>query len=84
VNITDDETTFHYVVGALDGDIRIGYSEKPRVSNKYAKLKQVLAERLSESEEKKLKKLLRNLELGDKKTVFTSRDAAVSSQPKIC
>jgi len=76
-NITDDETKFHYVVGALDGDILTYVSdilEKPPVSNKYQKLKQVLAERLSESEEKKLKKLLRDIELGDKKPSFLLRE----------
>lgn len=76
-NITDDETKFHYVVGALDGDILTYVSdvlEKPPVSNKYLKLKQVLAERLSELEEKKLKKLLRDLELGDKKPSYLLRE----------
>ncbi|XP_008178670.1 uncharacterized protein LOC103307937 [Acyrthosiphon pisum] len=76
-NITDDETKFHYVVGALDADILTYVSdvlERPPVSNKYLKLKQVLTERLSESEEKKLKKLLRDLELGDKKPSYLLRE----------
>lgn len=54
-NYNDDKTKFHYVVGALDSDILTYVSdilEKPQVSNKYLNLKQVLAERLSESEEK--------------------------------
>lgn len=43
------------------------------MSNKYLKLEQVLAEHLCESKEKKLKKLLWDLELDDKKPSYLIR-----------
>lgn len=76
-NVSADNTKYHHVVGALDGDILSHVSdiiEKPPMNNKYLKLKSVLIERLSESEEKKLKKLLRDLELADKKPSYLLRE----------
>lgn len=68
--ITQDETKFHHIVAALDGKILQQVTEavmNPPPGDKYKNLKQQLIQCFSDSEQKKLQKLLSLMELGDNK-----------------
>lgn len=68
--ITQDETKFHHIVAALDGKILQQVTEavmNPPAGDKYKHLKQQLIQCFSDSEQKKLQKLLSLMELGDSK-----------------
>ncbi|GFQ93499.1 uncharacterized protein TNCT_342891 [Trichonephila clavata] len=67
-NITQDQTKYNIVLSALDEhilDFIEGISFNPPTENKYIALKSALLNRLTDSEEAKLKKLLGDLQLGD-------------------
>lgn len=68
--ITVSETKYHVAVGALDTAVISQVSDiimNPPEHNKYENLKDRLQERFADSEERRFQKLLRNLDLGDKK-----------------
>lgn len=66
--ITAEQTKYHTVVAAIDGEILSQVSDiilnMPQ-ANQYATLKKRMLEEFSVSEQKKLKKLLQDVELGD-------------------
>lgn len=68
--ITLDSTKFHTVVGSIDANVLSEVSDiilNPPESNMYETLKKNIQERFMDSEEKRLKRLLREIEIGDKK-----------------
>lgn len=68
--ITNDVTKYHTLVGAVESDVLACVSDiilQPPTQNLYATLRQRLEENYSDSEEKQLRKLLSDLELGDKR-----------------
>lgn len=68
--ITVDSTKYNYVVSAIDTDILTQIADfllNPPTENKYEELKIRLIDIYSESNEKKLRKLLSEVSLGDKK-----------------
>lgn len=65
-----DEAKYHLVVAKLERDIILQVSDilaQPPANNKYTTLKTRLLEIYEESEAKKIKKLLNEMELGDQK-----------------
>lgn len=68
-NITTDETKYSYVVAALNEDMALEVQDilvLPPSTDRYTTLKNALITRLSQSEAKRLEKLLRTEELGDR------------------
>lgn len=68
--ITASDTKFHIAVSALDTSVISQVSDvvmNPPVNGKYERLKQSLQDRFADSEEQRFRKLLGNLDLGDKK-----------------
>lgn len=69
-NISGDSTKYNYVVGHLDqkmaGEVE-DIITNPPVEGKYDKLKEALIQRLSVSQEKRVRQLLSDEELGDRK-----------------
>ncbi|XP_061386797.1 uncharacterized protein LOC133334073 [Musca vetustissima] len=68
--ITQDSTKFHTIVASIESSILENASKiivDPPAENMYDTLKGKLISSFSDSEEKRLKKLLTNIELGDKK-----------------
>lgn len=68
-NITQSETKYHIAVAALETSIINQVSDvvlRPPAKEKYETLKNRLQERFAESEERRFKKLLGNIDLGDK------------------
>lgn len=69
-NIVGDTTKYNYVVGHLDqkmaGEVE-DLITNPPVEDKYEKLKEALIQRLSISQEKRVRQLLSDEELGDRK-----------------
>lgn len=68
-NITQSETKYHIAVAALDTAIINQVSDvvlRPPVSQKYETLKTRLQERFAESEVMRFRKLLGNIDMGDK------------------
>lgn len=68
--VTADETKYNYVVSAVDAEILAQVSElitSPPPTNKYGTLKAKLTSIYSDSHERRLRRLLSGLELGDKK-----------------
>lgn len=69
-NIVNDKTKYHTVVGAMDASILVYVSDivlSPPQTDMYPTLKNRLLEQFTESEQARLKKLLSELELGDKR-----------------
>lgn len=67
--ITQSDTKYHIAVGALETAIINQVSDvvtNPPINNKYETLKQRLQERFTESEERRFKKLLGAIDMGDK------------------
>lgn len=67
--ITQSDTKYHIAVGALETAIINQVSDvvtNPSANNKYETLKQRLQERFTESEERRFKKLLGAIDMGDK------------------
>ena len=68
--VTSDVTKYHTLVGAIESDILAQVSDiilDPPERNLYETLKRRLEERFSESEDQQLRKLIGELELGDKR-----------------
>lgn len=68
--ISSDATKFHTIVGSIEANVLNEVSDiilNPPEINMYDALKTRLQERFMDSEEKRLKKLLRDMELGDRK-----------------
>lgn len=68
--ITSDATKYHIVVGHIETDILSQVSDiidSPPAEDAYLALKKRLIEVFSDSQEKKLKKLLQDIDLGDKR-----------------
>ncbi|XP_022163291.1 uncharacterized protein LOC111028839 isoform X2 [Myzus persicae] len=68
--INNDTTKFYHVISAVDTEILTQVSDiiqTPPVNNKYDTLKARLVSIYTDSEEKKLRKLLSEVELGDRK-----------------
>lgn len=68
--ISNDTTKFYHVITAVDTEILTQVSDivqTPPVNNKYDTLKRRLVSIYTDSEEKKLRKLLSEVELGDRK-----------------
>lgn len=68
--ITNELTKYHYVVGSLDADIAdlvADFMERPLSATPYADLKKRLLSEFEETEGRKAKKLLTEIQLGDKK-----------------
>lgn len=68
--ITTDSTKYHHVLSAIDTDILQQITDEvinPPPSEKYANIKEKLISVFSESQEKKTKKLLSDIELGERK-----------------
>lgn len=69
-NIVTDTTKYNYVVGHLDQRIAGEVEDiitNPPTEEKYEKLKSILIQRLSVSQEKRVRQLLSDEELGDRK-----------------
>lgn len=68
--ISSDETKFHTLVGSMESNILSHVShvlENPPANGKYDTLKKTLLNEFMESEEKRLRQLLENVCIGDKK-----------------
>lgn len=66
--ITKDETKYHTVVAAIESNVLTHVSDiilAPPASNMYKTLKERLIEQFADSEQKRIKKLLQDVELGD-------------------
>ncbi|XP_058802317.1 uncharacterized protein LOC131670610 [Phymastichus coffea] len=69
-NITNEVTKFHYVVSQLDTRIAVEVEDvivNPPADNPYTFLRTKLIERLSASEEQRVRRLISEEELGDRK-----------------
>lgn len=69
-NIVGDTTKYNYIVGHLDQSMAGEVEDiitNPPAEEKYTKLKDALIQRLSISQEKRVRKLLSDEELGDRK-----------------
>lgn len=69
-NITSDSTKYYHVVKALEGEMLEHVSDivsRPPTTGKYEAIKHALISAFSESSEKKIRRLLTSMELGDSK-----------------
>lgn len=69
-NVRSEDTKYHAIVSSLDGNVAQHVSdilENPPQEGKYEYLKEKLIQRLSESTNKQVNKLLSDLQLGDQK-----------------
>ena len=76
-NITSDRTKYHTVVGNIETDILAQVSDiitNPPSQNAYDALKSRLIAVFSDSEERRLKRLLKDLDLGDKRPSVLLRE----------
>lgn len=67
--ITSDETKYYTVVAAVESDVLAQVSDiimNPPTTLKYDSIKERIIERFADSEQKKLKRLLSEIELGDR------------------
>ncbi|XP_058987782.1 uncharacterized protein LOC131806915 [Musca domestica] len=84
--ITQDSTKFHTIVASIESSILEKVSNiivDPPAENMYDTLKEKLISSFSDSEEKRLKKLLTNVELGDKKPSELLSEMRSLSQGKV-
>lgn len=84
--ISADSTKFHTIVGSLDSSTLAEVSDlilNPPESNMYESLKKSLQERFMDSEEKRLKKLLRDMEIGDRKPSALLREMMCLASGKV-
>ncbi|KAK5642171.1 hypothetical protein RI129_001036 [Pyrocoelia pectoralis] len=85
-NITADVTKYHYVIAAIDSNILSEVSDiilKPPTVGMYSTLKNQLISRFTESQERRVNKLLHDLELGDKRPSQLLREMSDLAQDKI-
>lgn len=76
-NVRSDDLKFCLVIDNLDKDTMLEVADvldNPPEDNKYQKLKDTLISRLTDSDEKKWKKLLTDIELGDRKPTSLLRE----------
>lgn len=76
-NVRSDDLKFCLVIDNLDKETMLEVADvldNPPEDNKYQKLKDTLISRLTDSDEKKWKKLLTDLELGDRKPTSLLRE----------
>lgn len=84
--ITQDETKYYYAISAIESDVLQEVSDiiiNPPQKEKYNALKVNLIKQFSDSEEKRLKKLLSELQLGDKKPSKLYREMKEVSSNKV-
>ncbi|XP_075163217.1 uncharacterized protein LOC142235848 [Haematobia irritans] len=84
--IVADPTKFHTVVGSIDASILSEVSDiiiNPPESNMYETLKRSIQERFMDSEEKRLKRLIREIEIGDKKPSTLLREMSSLAANKV-
>lgn len=68
--VTSDQSKFDYILPALSEAVMLSVADilrNPPATEKYQKLKDALIQRHSESDEKKLEKLLNYIDIGDEK-----------------
>lgn len=74
--ISSDNTKYHYIVSALDSDILSAVSDiirNPPLDDKYKTIKDRLIKHFADSETARLKMLLRDVELGDRRPTHLLR-----------
>jgi len=84
--ITNDTTKFHSVVAAIDTDILTYVSDivrSPPETNKYESLKQRIVCQFSQSETSRLRSLLQEIQLGNKKPSQLLREMKDLAQNKL-
>lgn len=75
--IVSEKTRYHYVVASIESEILAQVSDvitNPPAENPYTALKNSLLERFADSAEKRIKKLLREMSLGDKRPSYLLRE----------
>ncbi|XP_073821292.1 uncharacterized protein [Musca autumnalis] len=84
--IAQDETKYHTLVGSIETNILNTVShiiENPPSSNKYEVLKTAMLAEFQDSEERRLQKLLENVEMGDRKPSAVLREMRQLSSGKV-
>ncbi|XP_037805540.1 uncharacterized protein LOC119599715 [Lucilia sericata] len=84
--ISQDATKYHALVGSVESDILNAVShiiENPPTQNMYDTLKSALLNEFQDSEEKRLQKLLENIQLGDKRPSTLLREMRQLSSGKM-
>lgn len=84
--ISQDATKYHTLVGSVDSDILNTVShiiENPPAERMYDTLKSALIAEFQDSEEKRLQKLLENIQLGDKRPSTMLREMRQLSSGKM-
>ncbi|XP_065356074.1 uncharacterized protein LOC135950462 [Calliphora vicina] len=84
--ITSDTTKYHTLVGSIESNILNHVShivEAPPAENKYETLKCSLLNEFIESEEKRLRQLLENISVGDKKPSALLREMRALASGKV-
>ncbi|XP_055910580.1 uncharacterized protein LOC129944945 [Eupeodes corollae] len=69
-NISKDSSKFNTIIGAIESQVLTQVSDavlNPPSENKYENLKSLIIERFGDSEQRKIKKLLSDVDLGDKR-----------------
>lgn len=72
-NITSDTTKFHCIVSSIESDVLATVGDlvkKPPAADKYQTIKKRLIAHFADTEQQRLRKLLSDLDLGDKKPSF--------------
>ena len=85
-NIIADVTKYHYLITAIDSNISSEVSDiilKPPTTDIYCTLKKQLIARFTESQERRVNKLLFELELGDRRPSQLLREMSELAQDKI-
>lgn len=75
--ISAEKTRYHFIVGSIESEILSQVSDiiiNPPQEKPYSTLKQRLLERYADSEEKRLKKLLKDMDLGDRRPSHLLRE----------
>ncbi|XP_073821400.1 uncharacterized protein [Musca autumnalis] len=84
--ITQDETKYHSLVGSIGTNILNAVShiiENPSSRNKYEAFKTAMLAEFQDSEERRLQKLLENVEMGDRKPSAVLREMRQLSSGKV-
>lgn len=84
--ISQDATKYHTLVGSIESNILNAVShiiERPPAENMYGALKTALLAEFQDSEEKRLQKLLENVDMGDRKPSAMLREMRQLSSGKV-
>lgn len=84
--INNEITKYHYILGSLDSEVAELVSDficKPLTKQPYTDLKTRLIHEFEESEERKAKKLLTEIELGDRKPSTVLREMRTLANNKV-